>query len=208
MRREPVLPIHRSSGPTIRPGLIDVVHDQLLTREECARIVASLDDAAWAEVGILAASSTAVDEDSDAGIQRAPSVRSTLRQPVPGGATGPLATRIAERVLAINESHHGFDLWGLEDPVNVLQYRGERGDHYIQHIDISPSAPLRKLSFTLLLSDPSEFEGGELELLWAEGPSTIGELVVFPSYLPHTVHPVTDGVRTVVVGWAIGPTFR
>lgn len=204
-------PMHSSMDTAhgaIRTGLIDVVHEPFLSREECAEVLAALDSNDWNEAAILATSSESVDEQSDRGLQRAPTVRSTLHQPIPGGASGPLASRIAERIFAINATHHGFDLWGLEDPVHVLQYRGERRDHYIEHIDISPSSPLRKLSFTLLLSDPSEFVGGELELLWAEGPKEIGELVVFPSYLPHTVHPVTAGVRTVVVGWAIGPTFR
>jgi PKHD-type hydroxylase len=93
----------------------------------------------------------------------------------------------------------------------VLQYGVYRpGDFYDWHIDcdlVSLSATNRKLSATLLLSDPADFEGGELEI---EGCEKVvlkqGSLIVFPSMLRHRVTPVTKGKRISAVSWIHGPT--
>ena len=69
----------------------------------------------------------------------------------------------------------------------------------------------RKISFSCLLNDPSEFEGGELTLM----PDSIGypiqlkkyEICFFPSWMPHKVVPVTKGTRISLVGWVHGPDF-
>jgi PKHD-type hydroxylase len=68
---------------------------------------------------------------------------------------------------------------------------------------------LRKLSLVVLLNDPSEFEGGDLEIKgWGRQVLQQGRAIVFPSYFWHQVHPVTAGVRIAVVAWCLGPTFR
>ena len=69
----------------------------------------------------------------------------------------------------------------------------------------------RKISFSCLLNDPSEFEGGDLTLM----PDSIGypiklkqyEICFFPSWMPHKVVPVTKGTRISLVGWVHGPDF-
>ena len=69
----------------------------------------------------------------------------------------------------------------------------------------------RKLSASLILSDPSEYEGGDLILRLAEEvvvPKTQGTLVVFPSYTIHQVTPVTSGERFSAVAWALGNEWR
>jgi PKHD-type hydroxylase len=60
------------------------------------------------------------------------------------------------------------------------------------------------------LSEPDEYEGGELEFLNFEQPipKDIGSLIVFPSYLVHRVNPVTRGLRRSMVSWISGPPFR
>ena len=69
--------------------------------------------------------------------------------------------------------------------------------------------PLRKLSFSLLLSDPDTFEGGDLA--FPTGPFAAaraqGTLALFPSFLLHRITPVAAGDRHAVVGYVLGPTF-
>ena len=72
---------------------------------------------------------------------------------------------------------------------------------------------VRKLSFSLLLSDPDTYEGGNLQLLDEIGKSYIaprqrGTIILFDSRTQHRVQKVTKGVRKSLVGWTIGPRWR
>jgi PKHD-type hydroxylase len=62
------------------------------------------------------------------------------------------------------------------------------------------------------LSDPSEYEGGDLLLHTGDEPIVInkqkGMLVMFPSYTLHEVTPVTKGERYSLVAWVHGPKLR
>ena len=65
-------------------------------------------------------------------------------------------------------------------------------------------------SMTLLLNDPSEFEGGDLELM---APGKFAELkqghaICFASFLNHRVNAVKKGVRQSLVVWFGGKPFR
>lgn len=71
---------------------------------------------------------------------------------------------------------------------------------------------VRKLSFSLQLSDATDYKGGQLQLL-DQGksffaPKQRGTLVIFDSRLSHRVKPVTEGVRTSLVGWVVGPRWK
>jgi PKHD-type hydroxylase len=73
------------------------------------------------------------------------------------------------------------------------------GPHPINH---------RKISITIQLSDPDEYEGGDLEL-WAgvgqvKAPRFQGCAVLFPSYILHRVTPVITGTRKSLVLWVGG----
>jgi len=61
------------------------------------------------------------------------------------------------------------------------------------------------LSFTLFLSDPETYKGGELSLDLSSGVQTVklnaGDMVIYPSGFIHEVTPVTKGERLVAVGW-------
>ncbi len=70
----------------------------------------------------------------------------------------------------------------------------------------------RKISFSILLNDPSEFEGGKLLFHISKDPVEAqlekkGDMVLFPSFIPHSVTPVTKGVRKALVGWICGPNL-
>lgn len=72
---------------------------------------------------------------------------------------------------------------------------------------------VRKLSFSLLLSDPDTYEGGNLQLLDETGKSYIaprqrGTIILFDSRAQHRVQKVTKGVRKSLVGWCVGNRWR
>lgn len=72
---------------------------------------------------------------------------------------------------------------------------------------------VRKLSFSLLLSDPDTYEGGNLQLLAEDGksyyaPRKRGTIILFDSRTQHRVQKVKSGVRKSIVGWVCGPRFR
>ena len=88
----------------------------------------------------------------------------------------------------------------------VMISRYEPGMQYGTHYDDAFIGGVRTdLSFTLFLSEPDSYTGGELELSTASGSQAIklpaGCAIVYPSDHLHAVLPVHQGVRLAVVGW-------
>ena len=72
---------------------------------------------------------------------------------------------------------------------------------------------VRKLSFTVQLSDPSEYTGGEVQFMDNSGgtffaPKPRGTMIVFDSRVKHRVRKVKSGMRKSLVGWVVGPRWR
>lgn len=72
---------------------------------------------------------------------------------------------------------------------------------------------VRKLSFTLQLSNFDEYTGGEVQFLDNFGksyfmPKQRGTIIFFDSRTPHRVKKVKSGVRKSLVGWVIGPRWK
>jgi len=72
---------------------------------------------------------------------------------------------------------------------------------------------VRKLSFTLQLSEPTDYRGGEVEFLDSEGqrflaPKQRGTMIVFDSRTRHRVRKVKEGLRKSIVGWVVGPRWK
>jgi PKHD-type hydroxylase len=92
---------------------------------------------------------------------------------------------------------------------SVLFSRYETGMSYGRHVDnalMGNQAFLRSdVSFTLFLSSPSTYEGGELIIEYSDGDRTYkleaGSMIVYPSSTLHQVETVTEGVRLAAVGW-------
>jgi len=193
-------------GMRSNPHVIDVSTTPLFTADECAGIVAALDDGGWDEMTVVVAPDHAGDPHRREAL---PAVRRGRIRAVPGGDGGAIATRVAARVLEVNHDVYRFHVVGLE-PMRVLRYGDVEQGHYVPHTDVGPGTSLRKLSFSVLLSDPATYAGGDLG--FAGEPFALareqGVLTVFPSFLQHGVSPVTAGVRYAIVGFVIGPTFR
>lgn len=114
----------------------------------------------------------------------------------------------------INAMSFNFDLTGFVEDLQYTVYRSEKRAHYDWHIDAGPNTySPRKLSLSLMLTDPKEYEGGDLQIMTKAGEPTVcrkerGMVVGFPSYALHRVTPVTKGVRKSIVVWVSGPPFR
>lgn len=71
---------------------------------------------------------------------------------------------------------------------------------------------IRKLSFSLQLSDEDDYEGGQFQLMENSqiytAPKKKGVLIIFDSRAPHRVRKVKSGVRKSIVGWIVGPRWK
>jgi predicted 2-oxoglutarate/Fe(II)-dependent dioxygenase YbiX len=108
-------------------------------------------------------------------------------------------------LLEANERFYGFELDGTVE-CNFARY--DTGSHYqAQHMDCQTGYDnQRKLSFTLMLND--NYEGGEFGTQYEQVAKHPGRLLVFPSYLLHSVRPITQGTRYVIYGFLSGPDWR
>lgn len=130
----------------------------------------------------------------------------------PGPDTADVFATLARLVEAANREF-GFDLVGFAEPVQYTVYEAPTVG-YDWHFDMidEPTGVQRKLSVTVQLSAPSEYEGGDLEFRdganVVRAPRAQGAVVAFPSWSLHRVTPVTRGRRRSVVAWIGGPRFR
>ncbi len=136
----------------------------------------------------------------------------------PAADTEWLYQRIGDILKYHNQTYYGYDLQGIEH-LQFTEY-GE-GDFYGPHLDWGSGLVMgrddvcRKLSFTVQLSNPDSYEGGDFNLPCddnfageRERVRQFGSIIVFPSWILHEVTPVTKGTRRSLVGWCLGPEFR
>lgn len=119
--------------------------------------------------------------------------------------------RLARLVADVNRQQFSFALDGFEEQVQLAAYGP--GHYYDWHIDQGQGrvAARRKLTLSIQLSNPDDYEGGELEIN-ADGrpfqaPRCQGTFVAFASNKLHRVAPVTRGLRHSLVAWVHGPAF-
>lgn len=122
---------------------------------------------------------------------------------------------VVDYVGAANiEAEWKFNITGKERLQFANYYEGA---FYDWHRDCNTDSELyRKLSVTVQLSDPKDYEGGELQFknYWGTmelNPSQEvmkrGTVIVFPSSIMHRVSPITSGMRYSLVQWYNGPDF-
>lgn len=118
--------------------------------------------------------------------------------------------KLEEATNKLNEFFN-FDLHGMGEGIQFAEYKAPDG-HYNWHSDSGDTTMPRKLSLTVELSDPSTYEGGDLELNVTGEPEKMtkqqGRVIAFPSHALHRVTPVTSGVRHSLVVWVTGPPFK
>ena len=116
-----------------------------------------------------------------------------------------------------NNAAFGVD-WRYINDIQHTLYEAKDKGHYNFHIDTFFEAPVkfhRKLSMTIQLSDSKDYEGGDFKfydpIVESPDPDKLrakGTVLVFPSFLPHAVTPVTKGERKSLVVWADGPELK
>ena len=150
-------------------------------------------------------------------------------------------------IMKANRENFMYDIEGLDS--NELQYTEyQKGEYYDWHIDdninrcmindklltsddnhgeniaILNGEYIRKLSFSIQLSDPEDYEGGELEFKANNygsnmrgdftleepfcAPNKKGTIIIFDSRTKHRVREVKSGVRKSLVGWVVGPRWK
>ena len=121
--------------------------------------------------------------------------------------------KINNSVLHANHNFWNYDLHGY-DFFQYTVYTTENS-HYNWHNDIGDYNSFfgeRKISISILVND--EFTGGVFKINNLNRNQEIdvtlkkGQAIIFPSFVPHCVTPVTAGTRKSVVAWICGPQFK
>ena len=119
--------------------------------------------------------------------------------------------KVTDIVLNLNKQFFNFDLFGLNEGFQFTNYVAP-SNKYGQHIDKAYNGLVRKLSLSVQLTEPKEYEGGELFLYEGKNGDEMnkeqGTLILFPSYVLHEVKPVTKGERNSLVSWVTGKQFK
>lgn len=115
---------------------------------------------------------------------------------------------LAERLFGILKDQHDFQYRAMPRLLsNLLISRYRVGMAYGTHTDsaIMPGGGRSDLSFTLMLSEPNDYDGGELcmETPFGEKSARIpaGAMLLYPTGGLHRVAEVTRGERIAIVGW-------
>ncbi|MBL6691658.1 MAG: 2OG-Fe(II) oxygenase [Pseudomonadales bacterium] len=126
--------------------------------------------------------------------------------------------KLAAVIEKANETYR-YDLLGFTEDAQFTCY-DRIGDFYDWHQDgLEGELAVRKLSIVIQLSDPTSYEGADLELFalncdeevarsWREDLRRQGSAVVFPAFEYHRVNPLISGKRYSLVCWVGGPPFK
>ena len=118
--------------------------------------------------------------------------------------------------------------WDWSESCQFTKYK--KNQHYGWHCDSWSTSykeagnykgKIRKLSSILILSDPKDYSGGDLEFDFRNADpdkkrnvkvckdiKCKGSLIVFPSFVWHRVNPVKKGIRYSLVSWHLGKPFQ
>lgn len=173
--------------------------DGLFTPEECAKIIdiGNATESQRAEIVGQAFTETVRD--------------SHIAWVYPSENTDWIYRRVTDAVLSINSQFFNFDIFGLLEGFQFTRYDAPNG-FYGAHKDKHLYGRVRKLSMTIQLSAPEDYEGGELAFWFGANEDIMdkeqGRALFFPSYILHEVKPVTRGTRYSLVAWVTGPPFK
>ena len=180
------------------PLFTSIVHTSFFSPEQCEAIINACEKPLWLQGEV------------DSG-QVNKKLRNVRQQGLMMNEEGWPHTRILDLMKQANEVRFKFDVSGFMnyDAPMIMEYG--KGCHYDWHIDVGKAVPNRKLSFTIQLSKPEDYEGGDLEFLGTETNTDAfrqqGTCIIFPSFLAHKVTKVKSGTRLAIVGWIHGPTY-
>ena len=209
---EPLLGRPQFAAPVAPPYVSHQIHLGVFTPEECDEIVGIGSDIEAGE-GLL--------EGTDGGEVTDDSIRSSRTSWIPpDDDTWWIYERLAEVAATANEVY-GFDLSGFGEDLQFTHY-DQPGSFYTWHQDgLDGGVATRKLSLVAQLTDPSTYDGAELQLFdvvedfdreelagFTAASLQQGAVIVFPAFEYHRVLPLRSGVRYSLVSWVSGPAFR
>jgi PKHD-type hydroxylase len=128
-----------------------------------------------------------------------------------------LYKKLISQIHKVNQENFDYILKFVED-LQFTEYNEDQKSFYSKHNDCGSNSELenfvniRKLSFSIQLSNPEDYEGGELIIYNANkqfiAPKTKGTIIFFESTILHEVKPVKKGTRRALVSWVQGPNLR
>jgi PKHD-type hydroxylase len=176
--------------------IISINKSELFSPEECSQVLNNCIDELWLPSTVV----------GDTDFHR------SKRQKLRGEVDGFPFLNIRDVTKLANNEIYDFSLMGIIDQDFPQVFKYSENDFYKMHMDLNPMAPSRKLTFIINLSDPSSYTGGEIEFLNIKVDSTLtleqGACLVFPSYIPYSVSPVTSGEKYVIIGHVHGAVFK
>jgi len=122
--------------------------------------------------------------------------------------------RIIDLVADVDRNVFDFSLTEFAEDAQIACYAGDLRGHYDWHSDVGASdvARRRKLTMVIQLSEPDQYEGGQLQLNpagnFVDAPMERGTAIFFPSFVLHRVAPTTAGLRYSLTQWVHGNPFR
>ena len=97
--------------------------------------------------------------------------------------------------------------------IQISATESTTNDNYLRERAAIKNELVRKISFSLQLSDPDDYEGGNIQFIDESNKNYIaprqkGTLIIFDSRTKHRVCKVRSGVRKSIVGWVLGPRWK
>ena len=164
----------------------------VLTPDEIRQIFAVMGEGKF-ESGAATASGRALEVKNNLQFERRPEVKKRLDQ-------------IVIQALTRNPDFMGFAFPRLIAPPTFNRY--DVGMFYGDHVDapfLNNGQMRADLSFTVWLSQPSDYDGGELSISSGYGEvrakHAAGDVICYPTTSLHHVTPVTRGSRLAAVSW-------
>lgn len=143
--------------------------------------------------------------------------KSTIKWITLNSKTNWLYKKIIQQIHKVNQENFNYILKFIED-IQFTEYNENQHGFYAKHYDnchkneLDSHVDIRKLSFSIQLSDETEYEGCELILYVNEekivAPKKKGTIIFFQSDTLHEVTPLKTGNRCSLVGWVSGPNLR
>lgn len=173
-----------------------IVIEQLLNADEIHQFRTHLANADWQD-----------------GLKTAGTLARAVKRNLQLDDGSPLALELGNQILRKLGNHPHFIAAALPARIYPPKFnRYEDGGTYGAHIDSAlmqvPGTHITvrsDLSATLFLSEPEEYDGGELEIEGPFGAQTVklaaGDMVLYPSGSLHRVTPVTRGTRLAAFFW-------
>jgi PKHD-type hydroxylase len=176
--------------------IISINKSELFSKEDCEKILNACIEELWLPATVIGKVE----------------LHSSRRQKLRGDIEGFPFQNIRDVTKTANVEIYDFNLLGIIDQDYPQVFKYSEKDFYNLHIELTPLAPSRKISFIINLSDPSTYEGGKIEFLNVDTSqaniSEQGCCLTFPSYMPYRITPVTKGVNHVIIGHVHGALFR